>query len=340
MRAQMTASVAMTNVKQTAGPSVRQQRLRRAFFRGDSLHLENPQYVKFVRILLDELLNADVGSGDLTVSALQIADEHARAKVLAKEPGIIAGIAEFCWLVVRDDLEVKVHKQDGERAEAGEIILEIEGRRNDLLVHERVALNLLQRLSGIATATRHYQDLVHRHNPDAQVIGTRKTPWGLLDKRALHLGGGGTHRLGLWDAILVKNNHLALLAEREEEAARIAAERAWGTRKSAAFIEVEVRSDDSALAAAQAFQRMQELSRGEADSDIPCLLLLDNMPPAKISSIIERLRAQELFDSVLTEASGNISESNIEQYAACGVDAISMGALTHSARALDICERL
>jgi len=178
---------------------------------------------------------------------------------------------------------------------------------------------------------------VHRHNPEAQVIGTRKTPWGLLDKRAVHLGGGGTHRLGLWDAILIKNNHLALLAPREEEAVRMAIERAWANRKSAAFIEVEVRGLEAAVAAAQAFRQRKESQEGK---DCPCLLLLDNLAPAKVSTVIEALRAEDLLDYVLTEASGNISEANLEEYAACGVDAISMGGLTHSPRALDICQRL
>jgi nicotinate-nucleotide pyrophosphorylase (carboxylating) len=253
---------------------------------------------------------------------------------------VIAGVAEFCWLLTRDDLEVKVRKQDGEAIAAGDVVLEIEGRLGDLLGHERVGLNLLQRLSGVASAARHFQELLHRHNPEAHVVATRKTPWGLLDKRAVDLGGGGTHRLGLWDAILVKNNHLALLANREEDAVRIAVERAWPAGKFAAFIEVEVRSEQAALAAAQAFRRMQESSPQEPGGDCPCLLLLDNMSPAKIAGIMEGLRAQNLLDHVLTEASGNISENNIEEYATCGVDAISMGALTHSARALDLCERL
>jgi nicotinate-nucleotide pyrophosphorylase (carboxylating) len=302
--------------------------------------LGNPEYLRGARTLLDELLGSDVGSGDRTVAALQLADQHASAKILAKEPGVIAGVAEFCWLLMRDDLEVRVRKQDGEAIDAGDVIAEIEGRRSDLLAHERVGLNLLQRLSGIATATRHFQQLLHRHNPEAHVVATRKTPWGLLDKHAVDLGGGGTHRLGLWDAILIKNNHLALLANREEDAVRMAVERAWPARQSAAFIEVEVRSDEAALAAAQAFRRMQQSSPEESEVDCPCLLLLDNMSPAKISATIASLRAQGLFDNVLTEASGNISESNIEEYATSGVDAISIGALTHSPRTLDLCERL
>jgi nicotinate-nucleotide pyrophosphorylase (carboxylating) len=309
-------------------------------FRGDSLHLGDPAYLKAVRTFLGELLYSDLGGGDLTVAALELADEHASAKVLAKESGVIAGIAEFSWLLNRDDIEVIACKQDGEAIEPGDVVLEIEGRRGDLLVHERVGLNLLQRMSGIASATRYFQDLVHRENPETHLVGTRKTPWGLLDKRAIHLGGGGTHRLGLWDAILIKNNHLALLAEREEDAARIAVERAWPARQSAAFIEVEVRSEQAALRAAEAFRRMRELRRAEEGGDCPCFLLLDNMPASKTLAIIAALRSQGLLEHVLTEASGNISESNIAEYAASGVDAISMGALTHSARALDLCQRV
>ena len=320
--------------------SLRQERLRRAFFRGDDLHLQNPEYLEFARTLLDELLDSDVGSGDLTVAALQLADGHASAKILAKEPGVIAGVAEFTWLLNRGDVQINARKQDGQSIEAGDVILELEGRRSDLLAYERAGLNLLQRLSGIASAARRLQELAHRQNPEAQVVATRKTPWGLLDKRAVHLGGGGTHRLGLWDAILIKNNHLALLANREEEAVRIAVERAWQARKAAVFIEVEVRGEQAAIAAAEEFCRMQEASQEEPGRDCPCLLLLDNMPPAKISAAIAGLRSRGLLESVLTEASGNISPNNIEEYAACGVDAISMGALTHSARALDLCERL
>lgn len=329
-------------IQQTAqtASSLRQERLRRTFFRGDDLHLQNHEYLQFTRTILDELLDSDIGSGDLTVAALQLADDRANAKILAKEAGVIAGVAEFTWLLNRGDLEVNARKQDGQAIEAGEVILEIEGRRSDLLAYERAGLNLLQRLSGIASATRHFQELVHRRSPEAHVVATRKTPWGLLDKRAVHLGGGGTHRLGLWDAILIKNNHLALLANGEEEAVRIAVERVWQARKAAVFIEVEVRSQEAAIAGAEEFCRMQGTSREDAGADCPCLLLLDNMSPAKISTTIAALRSRGLLESVLTEASGNISPNNIEEYAACGVDAISMGALTHSARALDLCERL
>jgi nicotinate-nucleotide pyrophosphorylase (carboxylating) len=330
----------MREAARTARDLLRKERLKRAFFRGENLRLENPEYLRSVRALADELLGSDVGLGDLTVAALKLTDRSATAEILAKEDGVVAGVAEFCWLLGRDGLEVEVRKPDGEAIQAGDVILEIEGRRSDLLAHERVGLNLLQRLSGIATATRDLQERLHRRNPEAQVVATRKTPWGLLDKRAVHLGGGGTHRLGLWDAILVKNNHLSLLADGEEEAVRLAVERAWSARQSAAFIEIEVRSEPAAIAGAAAFRRMQDSSPDGTGGDCPCLLLLDNMSPATISATVAALRRQDLLQSILIEASGNISEKNIEEYATCGADAISMGTLTHSARALDLCERL
>jgi nicotinate-nucleotide pyrophosphorylase (carboxylating) len=152
----------------------------------------------------------------------------------------------------------------------------------------------------------------------------------------VHLGGGGTHRLGLGDAVLIKNNHLALLASREEEAVVAAIERAWTGRQSATFVEVEVRSAESAVAAARAFQRVRA---GDAAS-CPSLLLLDNMSPEQARGTLDVLRSEGLRDEVLVEISGAISESNLDEYASCGADALSMGALTHSSRALDLSMRI
>jgi nicotinate-nucleotide pyrophosphorylase (carboxylating) len=167
-------------------------------------------------------------------------------------------------------------------------------------------------------------------------VGTRKTPWGLLDKRAVHWGGGGTHRLGLGDAILIKNNHLALLGGNEQEAAVKAIEKAWTWRDKAAFIEVEVRGAEAALAATEAFRRLQE----ESSDSVPCLLLLDNMAPEQARHTVAALEGQGLREHVLVELSGTISEGNVEEYAACGADALSVGALTHSPRALDVSMRI
>jgi nicotinate-nucleotide pyrophosphorylase (carboxylating) len=314
----------------------RDEQVRHSMFRGATLHLQNPEYRRAVEVFLNELLLEDTRPRDLTVAALDIGNEHAAGRVLAKQAGITAGIEEYGWLLGQGGIEVQALKKDGERIERGDVLLEIEGERGALLSYERVGLNLLQRMSGIATAMHHMSERVRRRNPATAVVGTRKTPWGLLDKRALHLGGGGTHRLGLGDAILVKNNHLALLAGREEEAAPIAVQRAWKLADRAVFIEVEVRSEAGAVAAAKEFRRV----RDEDSAAYPCWLLLDNTPPAAIREILQALRAERLLEDVLIEASGNISEENAEEYADSGVDAISSGALTHSARALDISQRL
>ena len=319
---------------------LRKERLHKALFRGESLGLANPAYLRAVGAFLDELLSSDLGAGDLTAQALQLQTRPASAAVIAKVPGVAAGLCEFSWLQKELFLMAKTRKKDGEAFDGGETLLEIYGRRDDLLAYERVGLNLVQRLSGIATTTRRLQDLAHRHGGQTEVVGTRKTPWGLLDKRAVHMGGGGTHRLGLWDGILVKNNHLALLADREEDAVGEAAQRAWAHRETATFIEIEVRSRESAVAAARAFRDLQSETPGEDAQEFPCLLMLDNRTPEEVSAILDALRREALLDHVLLEDSGNISEDNLEAYAACGVDAVSIGALTHSTQALDICQRL
>ncbi len=322
---------------QSLGTSLtREEQVKLSFFRGNCLHLENPDYLRAASAFLDELLAEDTRPRDLTVAALEIGSERAKARILAKEPGIAAGIEEYRWLVSRGGISVTPLKKDGDPIGRHDALLEIEGERGTLLSYERVGLNLLQRMSGIATMTHELQQRVQRRNPATFVVGTRKTPWGLLDKRALHLGGGGTHRLGLGDAILVKNNHLSLLADREEEAVRVALPRAWKFREQAVFIEVEVRSKAGAIAAAQTFRKLRE----EDSAACPCWLLLDNIAPDEISLILRALRSDGLLDHVLIEGSGNISEANAEEYAASGVDAVSSGALTHSARALDLSQRL
>jgi len=325
----------------------RQQYLQRALFHGAKLTLANAEYKHAVSALLELLLEMDSSAHDITVQALGIdggtSDRAATARIIAKEDGILAGLAEFTFLYESRGVKVTAVKQDGDAIRVGETLFTVTGTRPQLLSLERTGLNLLQRMSGIATATHRLQDRARQsavESHSAFIIATRKTQWGLLDKRAVHLGGGGTHRLSLADAILVKNDHLALLAGNESEAVQIAIARAWTFRaKTAAipaFIEVEVRSVDSAMAAAKAFKRLQT----EAPSDVPCLLLLDNQAPEETARIVIQLKQANLWDAVLIELSGGITETNFEAYARSGVDAISMGALTHSARALDISQRL
>ncbi len=314
----------------------RQQRLDQALCRGASLTLENPEYGHAVRTFTEELLRTDLAGGDLTAKALGINRRHASAAVLAREGGVAAGLGEFAFLLRAHGVNVTFERRDGDAIRPGETLLRAEGAEEKLLSLERVGLNVLQRMSGIATASRCLQQRVSKRHPGTRVVGTRKTPWGLLDKRALHWGSGGTHRIGLGDAILIKNNHLALLASREEEAAPIAIEKAWEFRGESVFIEVEVRGEKAARASAQAFRRLQ----GGASEPYPCLLMLDNMTPDETSAIVEMLQRENLWEHTLVEASGGISESNAVAYAASGVDAISVGALTHSSRAIDLSQRI
>jgi nicotinate-nucleotide pyrophosphorylase (carboxylating) len=316
--------------------AAREQKLEQALFRGGNLSLENPIYAQAVRTFTDALLRSDLALGDLTVEALGFENKRASAAIVAREPGVVAGLEELAFMLQGFSVSVRFEKKDGDALKPGDVLLRAEGGRTQLLSLERAGLNLVQRMSGIATATRCLAARVRSNFPATRIVGTRKTLWGLLDKRAVHLGGGGTHRLGLGDAILIKNNHLALIASREEEAAPEAIARAWNLRGQAAFIEVEVRSEAAALAAARAFRHLQEKSSEE----YPCLLMLDNMSPEKIGPILSALRREKLWPAILIEASGGISERNAEEYAASGVDAISVGALTHSARALDLCQRI
>jgi nicotinate-nucleotide pyrophosphorylase (carboxylating) len=316
--------------------ATREQQLEQALFRGATLTLQNPDYAREVRALTDALLRVDLSPKDLTVAALEIKSKTVCASVLARESGVAGGLEEFAFLLEAHGIAIEFEKRDGEAFQAEDTLLRLEGNQNKLLSLERVGLNLLQRMSAIATRTRCIAERVRSRCPSTRIVATRKTLWGLLDKRAVHLGGGGTHRIGLGDAILIKNNHLSLIARREEQAAPLALARAWNFRKEAAFIEIEVRSEGSALSAAGTFRKLQK----ESGERYPCLLMLDNLTPREISPILNSLRRERLWDYTLIEASGGISEENIEAYADTGVDAISLGALTHSARALDLCQRI
>jgi nicotinate-nucleotide pyrophosphorylase (carboxylating) len=318
----------------------RQRRVERALFRGGALRLGNRVYRRTVRRLTDALLQDDLAGVDLTFAAMKMRRRRVCAEVVAREAGVVAGLEEFAYLYGRHGVKVVLEQRDGDTIRPGDVVLRAEGSQATLLALERIGLNIVQRMSGIASASRCLQERVDRSGWPARVVGTRKTPWGLLDKRALHLGNGGTHRLGLSDAILIKNNHLALFGGSEEEAVRQGVERAWTRRGKSAFIEVEVRSAAGARAAGQMFRRQREGALEEAGEDYPCIVMLDNMSAGEAGAIVHMLREEGLWDHALVEASGGISHANLLEYAACGVDAISIGELTHSARALDLSQRI
>jgi len=321
----------------------REERVRAAFYRGDSLTLENPLYLRAVRALIDELLREDTEPRDLTVEAMEIDARPCTVEIRAKEAGIVAGVAEAAWIYARLHQKATPVMRDGSETPPGDVILRVAGNARSLLTLERTVVNLMQRMSGIATTTNKLADAAREASPTAHIVGTRKTAWGLLDKRAIHCGGGGTHRLSLADAILIKTNHLRLASndtsdltpDRAGATLDAVLRSAWKRRKSAAFFEVEVTAIDQALAAAHTLAQLQT----EHDA-CPCILMLDNFSATDAGRAVQSLRDAGLHDAVLVEASGNVSEESVAAYATAGVDAISVGALTHSVRALDLSAKI
>lgn len=264
-------------------------------------------------------LAEDLGAGDLTAAVVPAA-LRARARLVAKAPGVVAGLGVFAraFLLLDDAAQVEPLATDGDEVRAGDLLARVEGSARALLAAERTALNFLQRLSGTATAVR---ELVRRAG-GVPVLDTRKTTPGLraLEKYAVRCGGGRSHRAGLWDEAMVKENHVEVLGRPSDEIVReLRAAVGPETR-----IHAEARSTLEALAAL----------RGGAD-----VVLLDNMEPAEMADTCDRLRseARRLGRTVEIEASGNVTPASIGAIARqAGVDRISAGGPTHSAPALDL----
>ncbi len=273
------------------------------------LDFDNPHYLAHAKRIIIGSLEDDIDErGDITTETLISLDTHVRARILAKQDGVIAGIEEACWLLKQHAIETSIRIQDGERVSPGTTILTLSGSIKSVLTTERVVLNVLQRMSGIASAT---YDMGSRA-PNILLCATRKTHWGLLDKKAVVLGGGGTHRLGLYDFILIKDNHLAFLDDKLEN-------KVQAIRDKGVFWEIEVRYEEQAL-------RMAKLE--------PNAMMFDNFTPNRIRTIIPQLKRQH--PTMIFEASGKITKDNIAMFNDTGVDVISSGALTHSSSALDI----
>jgi nicotinate-nucleotide pyrophosphorylase (carboxylating) len=265
--------------------------------------------------LIDIALREDIGDGDITTDLFVSKDAKAAARVVARERAIVAGTRTAAAVFRRVDsgLKIKVVHNDGSEVNAGDTVIQIEGAVRSILKAERVALNFLQRLSGIATMTGKFVDAAA--NEHVKILDTRKTTPGLraLEKAAVIAGGGANHRFGLFDMALVKDNHLAAITGCDELAKAVRQ-----LRKSQPKIQIEVEADT--LEQVRAF-----LEIGGIDA-----ILLDNMKPAQIREAIALGKNKVKF-----EASGGITLKNIRQIAATNVDYISIGAITHSARAID-----
>lgn len=273
---------------------------------------------KLLEEKLRRFLEEDVGLGDLTTICTVPSGATANAQIILKEPGIIAGLEEATILLEGLGLHVKPRVKDGKQMEAGARILEINGDARTILMAERTVLNILSRMSGIATATNRLVKKVRSAGYPVKIACTRKTAPGLLyfDKKAVMIGGGDTHRLHLDDLILIKDNHLKI-AGGVIKAVKQAKRAASFAKK----IEVEVTTSKDAV----------DASKAGAD-----IIMLDNMKPEQIKETVRELQRQKLRDKVLIELSGGITEKNLLQYAETKPDIISLGALTESPSAIDM----
>lgn len=272
---------------------------------------------RIVEEKLKDLVAEDLGQGDVTASAIIPKGLVVNAEVIAKEDGLAAGIEEATILAEYLGLKVEAKVADGEKIKNKQVLMQLSGDAQTILTVERTLLNLLSRMSGIATQTHTLTEQLKKAKVKAHLAATRKSAPGLLyfDKKAVIIGGGDPHRLHLDDMILIKDNHLAIVGNVEDAVKKAKASASFSKK-----IEVEVTSVEDALKAAKA----------GADT-----VMLDNFSPKQAKEAGEKLRKAG-FDKVLLEVSGGINADNLLDYASAQVDIISMGALTHSVKALDI----
>jgi nicotinate-nucleotide pyrophosphorylase (carboxylating) len=262
-------------------------------------------------------LAEDIGPGDATTLATVSENTTARAVMRARETLVVAGLAfaEAAFRELAAAVEIKPFARDGQRAGAGEVLMDISGPTRAILSAERVALNFVQRLSGVATLTAQFVEAVK--DTGAQILDTRKTTpgWRRFEKYAVTCGGGHNHRFGLFDMVLIKDNHLAALRDAKPNAIVAGVQRA---RAKYPQLKVEVEADT--------VEQVEQALLASAD-----FVLLDNMSLDELSAAVRNCKGR-----LQTEASGGVNLANVRAIAETGVDFISVGALTHSARAVDI----
>ena len=293
--------------------------------RSEYLDMKNKTYRDYVNKIINGKLKEDFHNLDITTNSLISQNQEIKAIIVAKQNGVIAGLGEISAFLKNNGIKIiKKNEKDGATARKSAVILEIYGNARKILSYERTLLNILQRMSGIATLTYNTKKLIKNN---CFISGTRKILFTLIDKKAVSAGGGLTHRLNLNDSILVKDNHLKLLNGNIKMALILATR-----NKKAKYIEIEVKNEKEALEATSIIKKIKSRKL--------FAIMFDNMKASmikttiiKINNILKNKKNERI---ILFEASGNINEKNILEYSKTGVDVISLGLLTHSVKAFDM----
>lgn len=321
----------------TMGTS-RSQTIENLFNQKDRLTLKDPIYKQWVfRYTFLELEKDLDEKGDITTDGLIKDKEPIIARIYANQEGIMAGEEEIKYFISQSNpifkprinqIQITKILKDGDSFKKDDVLTEMQGYAKDILKVERTMLNLLQHMSGIATNATKILERIKNIEEKVLITGTRKTTWGWLDKKALVLAGCGTHRLNLADAVLIKDNHIALF-NNDIKKVLFSFHPPTDNYK---FFEIEIDDKEKVLQAAKIIYEMQKNNA----LPNPAVIMLDNMLPEEITVVIDNLKKENLYENILIEASGKISPENILKYAKTGVDVISMGSLTQNIKPVDL----
>lgn len=303
--------------------------IKQYFDKSSLLTTKNKTYANACLELFDFQIKQDLVENDITSKIISGKYQDLKASIIAKQSGVVAGIEEVTYLInKKTKLKINQVTKDGSKINKGDILVELIGNPLEILRFERTILNILQRMSGIATLTN---QLITDYRLQTHITATRKTLWGLMDKKAVSLGGGLTHRLSLSDEILIKDNHIDLSAEKSG----VSRLKSLGNilnyinkKQIKKPFEIEVESEKEAYFLIEQYQK--------TNISAPLIIMFDNFKPSIAAKTINKIRGQNTNSKISFELSGGINEKNIKEYDHAGADVISLGALTHSSKALDI----
>jgi nicotinate-nucleotide pyrophosphorylase (carboxylating) len=303
--------------------------IKQYFDKSGFLTTKNKAYCEICLQLFDFQINNDLIKNDITSKIINGKCKDSKAYIVTKQSGIVCGIEEVVYLIEKKtNLKVKVISNDGTVIKEKDLLIELFGNPLEILKFERTILNIISRMSGIATLTN---SLIKKNNLKTQLAATRKTLWGLMDKKAVFIGGGLTHRLSLSDEILIKDNHIDILAEKFKVSRFESLKMIFNHIKNSLVknpFEIEVETEKEAYFLNNIYQKINITA--------PLIIMLDNFKPKIALKTIKTIKQQNNSKPIFFELSGGINENNIKEYDSVRADVLSIGALTHSAKALDI----